>query len=733
MQDEEAPLISTYGALEIAPPEICRKRDNILQPLPEKSTPIVEKARLISGFTVAFLLSLLFYMANNASEIRLSKNTEAYESNFGSLKGMSYLGAFSHPHWKVSSTLKLADTLPHTFYVSLKLKDEHKIHDHLMSVSDPTSAEYGHYLSMEEINNLYTPMVDDQISVIDFFEQIQDSQVHLNAQGDMIRVEATKQNIEKALNTKLEVHHHIHLDVKTLRATQPLSIPEHVSEKLNFISLNTPVLHLTSNLARKQTELDDNKISERMTQQMKTAGRSDPDTLQAADGSYAGSTPEYLSKLYGVQFPAPNNGLGSQAVISFLGQMFSNTDLKYYFILAGIKQLYNRIADDRVFGFPNNPRAPKSEASLDTQLITAIAPGIPTYVYSMLDLNPWDYANEGFLAYCWLVGNQTFTPYVHSISYGDDESTVFNPAMPGSFIYGHGVEGQFKLMGLRGVTVLAASGDSGIGGLGPTRQRCAQAWPSWPASSPYVTSVGGTMIVNGEEVVCSSEHGSHITAGGGFSNVLDRSQAPWQEDVVSQYLSKTQAIPQVAGYFNTKGRAYPDVSLIADDYPIVLALGITNIAGTSASAPLLAAMISLMNDARLKQGKSVMGFINPFLYHTAKTTPSAFNDITSGDIRNGMFGNIDCDETKSFYATVGWDAATGLGSVNYPELLAAALSEVEPQISPSKNNANTTTKKKNKKKNRKNKKNKKNKRNKRRKRRNRRRRRRNKNKNNNRL
>ena len=45
--------------------------------------------------------------------------------------------------------------------------------------------------------------------------------------------------------------------------------------------------------------------------------------------------------------------------------------------------------------------------------------------------------------------------------------------------------------------------------------------------------------------------------------------------------------------------------------------------GTSASAPTFAAMVSLLNEARLKQGRPAMGFINPFLYeHSA-----AFTDV----------------------------------------------------------------------------------------------------------
>jgi kumamolisin len=69
----------------------------------------------------------------------------------------------------------------------------------------------------------------------------------------------------------------------------------------------------------------------------------------------------------------------------------------------------------------------------------------------------------------------------------------------------------------------------------------------------------------------------------------------------------------------------------------------TVIGGTSAVAPLWAALIARINQT---SGKSA-GFVNPQLYQN----PQALRDITSGN--NGDFD-----------ATVGWDACTGLGSPN---------------------------------------------------------------------
>lgn len=82
----------------------------------------------------------------------------------------------------------------------------------------------------------------------------------------------------------------------------------------------------------------------------------------------------------------------------------------------------------------------------------------------MANLNPYDSANEGFLQYLLTVGNQTNPPLVHSLSYGDQESTVFNSSNPGSINYGNACNQEFAKMGVRGLTLLFSSGDDGIAG-----------------------------------------------------------------------------------------------------------------------------------------------------------------------------------------------------------------------------------------------------------------------------
>ncbi|KAF8169680.1 Pro-kumamolisin, activation domain-containing protein, partial [Mycena galopus ATCC 62051] len=87
-------------------------------------------------------------------------------------------------------------------------------------------------------------------------------------------------------------------------------------------------------------------------------------------------------------------------------------------------------------------------------------------------------------------------------------------------------------------------------------------------------------------------------------------------------------------------------------YPLVIAEKgrFVHTGGTSASAPIFASLIAGVNDARLAEGKSPVGFINPAFYSPAFT--GAFNDVTVGS-------NPGC-QTEGFPAAPGWDPQVGL-------------------------------------------------------------------------
>ncbi|GMH53025.1 hypothetical protein TrRE_jg6329 [Triparma retinervis] len=207
-----------------------------------------------------------------------------------------------------------------------------------------------------------------------------------------------------------------------------------------------------------------------------------------------------------------------------------------------------------------------------------------------------------------------------------------------------------QVLGTRGVTVLAASGDGGShysfqafesdGGIGDVLNEasCANSIPVFPTASPYVLSIGGEMWKNG-----NSDHPETWSylgssgSGGGFSIQFD--QPEHQKEVVAEYLKKDGMPPD--GSYNAESRAYPDMAAVG-------------VSGTSQSCPISAGMFAMIIDQRLNAGLPGLGFVAPRLYEVATKFPGeAFQDIVGGD------SSTTCD--TGFPATDGWDANTGFG------------------------------------------------------------------------
>jgi kumamolisin len=162
----------------------------------------------------------------------------------------------------------------------------------------------------------------------------------------------------------------------------------------------------------------------------------------------------------------------------------------------------------------------------------------------------------------------------------------------------------------------------------------------FPALSPYALACGGTSLQGSgtridSEVVWNDGAGNGAT-GGGISSIF--AAAAWQKGLSattpggqSTALSK-RGVPDVAG--NADPETGYDVRIDGTD---------TVIGGTSAVAPLWAALIARLNQL----SGTPLGYANPRLY----AGPAALRDITQGN--NGGFA-----------AGRNWDASTGLGSPN---------------------------------------------------------------------
>jgi tripeptidyl-peptidase-1 len=236
---------------------------------------------------------------------------------------------------------------------------------------------------------------------------------------------------------------------------------------------------------------------------------------------------------------------------------------------------------------------------------------------------------------------QPSLPQVISTSYADDEQSV-------PFSFAQSVCNGFAQLGARGISLFFGSGDAGVGTEGDcftnNGKNTSTFLAMFPTSCPFITSVGATKDI--PEVVATDSLNGFVS-GGGFSRYFPRPS--YQDSIVPEYVKSLGN--QFAGLFNPNGRGYPDISAQGFHFLTVWNGTIVVLDGTSCATPTAAAIISLVNDALLAEGKPPMGFLNPWLYAGGF---KAFTDVTSGSA-------IGCG-TDGFPAEKGWDAVTGFGT-----------------------------------------------------------------------
>ncbi|KAF9034002.1 family S53 protease [Hymenopellis radicata] len=328
-------------------------------------------------------------------------------------------------------------------------------------------------------------------------------------------------------------------------------------------------------------------------------------------------TPACLQALYAIP-TTPATTDTELGVLGFIDQWANQADLKSF------------------FGNPQGTTQAGVEANLDIQYTVGVATGVPVVFISVGDDNTDGVS--GFIDVFDYLTAEDEPPAVISTSYG------FNEPELSSSLLTRMCNG-YMALGARGVSILFASGDGGVSGV--QSQSCTTFVAEFPSGCPYQTSVGATTGVN--EVVATF-------TGGGFSNFFSRPS--YQDADVSAYLTTLGST--YSGKYNASGRGFPDIAAQGQRVEIFYRGSAGLVSGTSASTPIFASIISLINDRLVAAGKPVLGFLNPFIY----ANPQAFFDITSGS-------NPGCN-TNGFSAGTGWDPTTGLGTPNFDALLTAA-------------------------------------------------------------
>eukprot|EP01112_Ceratiomyxa_fruticulosa_P005706 TRINITY_DN1655_c0_g1_i5.p1 TRINITY_DN1655_c0_g1~~TRINITY_DN1655_c0_g1_i5.p1 ORF type:complete len:736 (+),score=147.15 TRINITY_DN1655_c0_g1_i5:518-2725(+) len=371
----------------------------------------------------------------------------------------------------------------------------------------------------------------------------------------------------------------------------------------------------------------------------------------------------------------------TQSVAEFEQQYYSEDDLYLFFSEMGLPT-------DTIVDIVGPNLLPIGiEANLDIQYIMGIGVGVETVFWSIAANSTAEI--DDILSWAVAISNTANPPIVNSLSYGMTEGNVDTYLGNG---YLKRSDQEFMKLALMGITIIIADGDDGASDLGGPpmgTSTCKPLHADWPSQSPYVTSVGATMVTPFAEPICylntyeggincehnplgeiptSMESGLFWTTGGGYSNTS--TPLDFQVNISKTYLSKLQQIGAMppAGYFNPNGRPYPDIATVGHNLYITYNGSWMPVDGTSASAPIFGGIVSLLNDIRLNANKPPLGFLNPLIYAIYNEYPEAYNDVVYGNNRCGGVGDFPECCPYGYTAVPGWDAITGVGTPNFEVL-----------------------------------------------------------------
>ncbi len=310
-----------------------------------------------------------------------------------------------------------------------------------------------------------------------------------------------------------------------------------------------------------------------------------------------------------------------------------------------------------------------TEADLDLEWSGAVARGANIiYVNSTDALESAVYAIDNGIA-----------PVV-SISYGLCEAAL-SPAEMNAF------SASFEQGNAQGITTVVSSGDSGAAACdfdsgGPEPMAVFGLAVNFPASSPYVTAVGGTEFDEAQgsfwdnnghalsyipEVAWNDTAVFSVLAGSGGGVSAQFTKPDWQSGT---------------GVPADGQRDLPDIAFssspIHDPYLICSGGSCSNgfappvnqiyfVGGTSCAAPVFAGILALLNQTSY----GGQGNVNPVLYTLASFNSGVFHDVELGDNREPcLAGTNGCQKGYLGYTTgPGYDQVTGLGSIDATQLV----------------------------------------------------------------
>ena len=513
----------------------------------------------------------------------------------------------------------------------------------LLDISNPLSENWRNYLTVEQIRNFSQPSGEIRKPVLDW---LKDYPVNCLDFGDSLQCNSTNDVAAKMWN--------LNMSPKSGALSGEIYIPEHLQDNIMFVE----------GLYQKK------RIKNLPKVEVKAYRGIEPDS------GLIGL--EVLQRLYNFSKEKVSSSVAS---IEYQGASgFSQDDLN-------TNNKLNMLNSNNVSHIIGNDQMPDLETQLDLQMEALVA--------NQAELWFWD-DNGWLLSFATKFFNTKEVPDVISMSWGwaeDKQCDITSCGNRTSKEYVDRVNMEYVKIGLRGVSILTASGDAGAPGR--TDESCDETRPVnpvMPGSSPWITSVSATFVngsnkkINWKSTICkqngcpagTTEYPTNYnwtgwTTGGGFSEYDGIGK--WQQNVVNQYLNSGVPLPKNF----SKGRGYPDISMVGHNCPIVNTGQVEPVDGTSCSSPIAAGVIAILNDVEKAKGKKPLGFLNPLLYQMHSDDSSIFNDVKEG---NNFCTEYNCCPQRNdkgsdfgYLSSKGWDPVTGLGTLNVGKMLEYLLNK----------------------------------------------------------
>jgi kumamolisin len=354
--------------------------------------------------------------------------------------------------------------------------------------------------------------------------------------------------------------------------------------------------------------------------------------------------PWYLPQELAAAYNFPGSGASGKTVgIIELGGQYLAEDLQQFAAVTGLESVptVKVVNVEKLAPSDRNDPDAIGEVMLDVEVVAGVCPGATIALYfSNFTEKGWVDVVDAALS------DTTNNPCVLSISYGLAEGTDIwtQQAM-------NAVNDAMKEAAAQGIPVCVAAGDDGS----DDQVGDGLAHVNFPATSPFVLSIGGTALIKGanesSEAVWFDGDGLRKDGGGSTGGGVSAAFQPppaWQASL---------NIPSVNPNA-TPGRIVPDVAANAAGSTgyFMVAQGQGQVSGgASAATPLWAGLL-----ARLINANVPVGYITPVFYQTAPNSgTNTIGMLTCNDITQG---NNDTAAAGGYSAGVGYDAVTGWGS-----------------------------------------------------------------------